>query len=318
MGSADQKLGLQQRWGHRLGALLVMLGLGYFGLALQENLATMPVVVMSPAAWLVVAFSLLVAPLSIALLTVLFTCLLRDFGITVGFWHAYEILGISQIGKYLPGNVGHFVGRAALAKSHGVPLGPVVNATALEIIWTLALGFGLAAVALLWLLDAPLGGHFALLDNQAVLLSLATVLALLPWLAIFLMNAWLPALSCRMGDGNLVPLPRLVTAVVTALILLSCFLLLGVAAYFQAQFLFGLEAGSLLPFVLLFTAAWVAGYVVPGAPGGLGIREALLLALFSPVIGAAGALAVGVSARVLSTIGDGLTFLIGISLRARG
>jgi uncharacterized membrane protein YbhN (UPF0104 family) len=52
--------------------------------------------------------------------------------------------------------------------------------------------------------------------------------------------------------------------------------------------------------------AWLAGFVVPGAPGGLGVREAALLWLLAGQMDASQAGSVAVIMRVATTFADGL------------
>jgi len=59
----------------------------------------------------------------------------------------------------------------------------------------------------------------------------------------------------------------------------------------------------------------VAGYIIPGAPGGLGVREAILVAALGPVYGEGTAVALAIIYRVCSITADGLAFLIGLILR---
>ncbi len=68
-------------------------------------------------------------------------------------------------------------------------------------------------------------------------------------------------------------------------------------------------------FVLLtgiFAVAWVAGYVTPAAPGGLGVREAILVAALGPIYGDGTAVALALIVRVCSVAADGLGFLTGV------
>lgn len=322
IGQWSIKLGKKSRsfrvWARRVGFFLVAIGTIYFVLALASNLADMPTVKMTPSALVAGLFSLTVVPMTAALLALLFRILLDDLGVVIRWSAAFRIIALSQMAKYLPGNIGHFVGRAALARAQGLPLGPVISVTLLEVIWTLALGLGIAAIALLLLLDTPLRGPFDLLNQQWVILGLAGALALAPWPAIALLNRVSPGLSRRLGNGVVISRPKALVALVTAAILLSCFCLLGASAFFQARYFFAIDAGELPSFIMLFATAWVAGYVTPGAPGGLGVREAALLVLFSPILGPAGAVSLGISSRVLTTLGDGLTFLLGLVFRARG
>jgi glycosyltransferase 2 family protein len=56
-----------------------------------------------------------------------------------------------------------------------------------------------------------------------------------------------------------------------------------------------------------FAFAWCAGFVVVFAPAGAGIREALLIATLSPMLGVGKATAVALVSRVLMTAGDLIT-----------
>ncbi len=66
-----------------------------------------------------------------------------------------------------------------------------------------------------------------------------------------------------------------------------------------------LPAGtSLAHFSALFLFAWLAGFVVPVAPGGIGVREAALLALAGANLPAAGLMAATLALRGSSIAGD--------------
>ena len=58
--------------------------------------------------------------------------------------------------------------------------------------------------------------------------------------------------------------------------------------------------------------AWMAGFVTPGAPAGLGVREAVLLALLERLLTPQQALLVVVLWRVVTTLGDVVFFGIGL------
>jgi hypothetical protein len=59
-----------------------------------------------------------------------------------------------------------------------------------------------------------------------------------------------------------------------------------------------------------FALCYLAGFIVPGAPAGLGVREAFFTKLFAPELGEGGAACVALVFRVLTIIGDLLTFVV--------
>jgi uncharacterized membrane protein YbhN (UPF0104 family) len=69
--------------------------------------------------------------------------------------------------------------------------------------------------------------------------------------------------------------------------------------------------GAILPeglplglFAAMFLAAWLVGFVVPVAPGGIGVREAALLALAGSLVGPATLMACVLVLRIASILGD--------------
>lgn len=84
---------------------------------------------------------------------------------------------------------------------------------------------------------------------------------------------------------------------------IAAFGLFGLAAALVGVAVF--PAGTSLPhFAAIFLLAWLAGFVVPVAPGGIGVREAALLALAGGSIPAAAALAAVLALRLASIGGD--------------
>jgi hypothetical protein len=64
------------------------------------------------------------------------------------------------------------------------------------------------------------------------------------------------------------------------------------------------------PLTVAYTAAWFIGYITPGAPGGVGVREAALVVLLGPSLGEATALSVAAGLRLLTMLGDLLLFVM--------
>jgi hypothetical protein len=63
-----------------------------------------------------------------------------------------------------------------------------------------------------------------------------------------------------------------------------------------------------------FTLAWVLGFVVPGAPGGLGIREVILFGLYRQELGTGIVIGLSLLLRIITSLGDLLTFGIAFCL----
>lgn len=61
-------------------------------------------------------------------------------------------------------------------------------------------------------------------------------------------------------------------------------------------------------FVGAFAVSWIAGFVVPGAPAGLGVRELVLTAWLGDALPATTVVVLVLALRVATTIGDAINF----------
>jgi uncharacterized membrane protein YbhN (UPF0104 family) len=64
----------------------------------------------------------------------------------------------------------------------------------------------------------------------------------------------------------------------------------------------------------VFTLSYILGTLALFAPGGIGVRELVLISLLTPHLGSGGAVATSVGSRVLLTIGEVGAALIAVAL----
>ena len=72
-----------------------------------------------------------------------------------------------------------------------------------------------------------------------------------------------------------------------------------------------------LPFGGAYVLAWVAGFLTPGVPAGLGVREVVLLFLFRGMVHEADLLLAVVMSRVVTIAGDVLFFGLASLIRPK-
>lgn len=202
----------------------------------------------------------------------------------------------SQLGKYVPGSVWHYAGRVGLAKARGV-------AVRLTLV---SLGVEVAASTL----AAGLVGLFVLPPAVAVPLAIAlgaliVVLGLgrLPGARRLLDPVlWVAERVVRVPPTELAPAIRAVP--VTAAFYLPVWALYGAAFWLTGRALFPIPASDVVYFTAAFALGWIVGMVVVFAPGGIGVREAVLVALVAPRVGYAEAIVVAGASRILLTGAD--------------
>lgn len=205
----------------------------------------------------------------------------------------------AQVAKYLPGNVFHFAGRIVLARQLGVPTAVASRA----VIGEAALLVGVGVV-----LAAPVSGR---LD-----LSIGRILI---FVAVALAGVAIAAILKRKDLAKLIATFRAQRG--RALVSLGAI----VAVFFMQTWIFvGIGQAIDLPLsddwfrsLSVVSAAWVAGFVVIGSPGGLGVREYVFSLFATGREDQATMLLVAASLRLCAVIGDVASALIGLALARR-
>lgn len=301
------------RW---LGAALAVLGLAYLVVFGARHAADLPAI-----SWDARRLAGLAAAVGLYELTLLsgasaWHALLRALGERPRYTEVLGILAVSQAGKYLPGNVGQYVGRVALARESGLAPAPVLLTLVLET--ACAILAGLATVAMT-AAGLPFG-HGAPMAPMAPwrIAAAATAAAGALAAAVVLLRRESVRRRLRLPE----PPPGGPAAQLRAG--LAClgfygfnFLVLGVCAAVVSRTVLAAPTVPLPALVGLFAAAWVAGFVTPGAPAGLGVREAVLVGGLRPLVGPGVAFSLPVLFRLVTVMGDGVGFGLGWLLRRR-
>ena len=212
----------------------------------------------------------------------------------------------TQIAKYIPGNIFHFIGRHAMGRRFGFGHTPMVSAAVLEGIG-LILAAGLLALvgALVWL--EPRSGL-----APAKFAALGAILLLVPYALAYGLPRFARARRIEVEARR----PRdTVTGLIPAYLLqISFFLLSGCILWGLALVVGDVSLSALPPTVTAVAAAWVAGFVTPGAAAGIGVREAVLIAALSGTLGEREATLIAVAYRAVTLSGDLFFFALSFPL----
>lgn len=295
-----------------LATLILVLGACFAFLAIfgWKNAAQLPDLAWTAGTtWVSLAGAFAILLAGALLSAVNWRLLLRGLGQLPFRWSAEAVFLSTQVAKYLPGNVGHFIGRVALARARG--FGGAAVATAVVVEQALAVATGILILAAGFLLAPDALGPLRAYLPPAPLLGATLLLALAsPWILLAASRglgfAFLPRLNQALSALRALPLPGLL-----AFLALQggVFLLAGWALPCLAAAT-GTSLGY-LPGTVIFAAAWTLGYLSPGAPGGLGVRETVLTLALTPLTGPGPALAVALLLRVVTVAVDVAAFIIG-------
>ena len=217
---------------------------------------------------------------------------------------------VSQIGKYIPGNVAHLVGRLSLAKSDGVPIWAASLALFLEI--CMVLGVGMLCVAVLMIAMPNLMAEIAHdLQTRITVIYGGAALLMLLFTAVIVITL----INRRKVDRAMVRSIQTVRLLGPIAIHIINNLLLGVSLYFAARAVAPAAPISVGFCTMVFVTAWVSGFLTPGSPGGLGVRDGIIALGLGMTMGGAAGLSIAFLHRGVSVVGDVISFGLGLGLR---
>ena len=202
-----------------------------------------------------------------------------------------------QLGKYVPGGVWAVVGRAEMAVRGGVPRADAYSVTGLSMFTTYSAAALCAALGSLLSWERPIIG-------AALLLALVFGLSVY---AIAPLRQRLMGLLRKVTSGtNELTTPKDMLAL--TIVQVPAWIMISLSTTITAH-AFGAEVGVLHMF-FVSSLSWLIGFLVIGAPGGLGVRESIFTGLLSASIGTSTALSLAVASRMIFVSVDFLGALI--------
>ncbi|HZE09680.1 MAG TPA: lysylphosphatidylglycerol synthase domain-containing protein [Gemmatimonadaceae bacterium] len=235
-----------------------------------------------------------------ALVLLSYLLLIEGWRRVLGAWDSQLPLGpaariwfLSNLGKYVPGNIWSLTAMGVMARERGRSALAAAGSSVIMQTVSLATGAAIVMVTGAKLLGKPLLVGASVLILVAILLSAPRFLPPL--------SAWIGGLMGREIVPPTVP-PRSIwtAAVATSL----SWLFYGFAFELFVRGLLGVSPGEISSYIAVYTAAYILGFISPIAPAGLGVRE-FTLAAFMTQLGLANeadAALVAIAARLWLTI----------------
>ncbi|KIQ97420.1 lysylphosphatidylglycerol synthase domain-containing protein [Lysobacter sp. A03] len=222
-----------------------------------------------------------------------------------------RLIGITQIAKYVPGNIAQHATRAALSlRSEMTPTAfaaTVIQETALTVCASVGVGLLALGLSTRGLAQLPGDARGSLILLAAALLALTLTLAIVRKRVDCLRNhrsGWLRILSA------VARLPQAATTTIALAAYALNFVTVGLALWLVARAI-GLPVEVDLALVTAsFALSWTLGFLAPGAPAGLGVREGIMLLLLHGSAPGDELLLFVLMCRVVTMLGDGLCFAV--------
>lgn len=277
-----------------LGTLLALAGLGFLAARVAGGWDEYREV-LRHARWGWMAVAVALAVLGMSSLGLVWRAVLGALGARAAARDVFVWYQLGNLGKYVPGGVFQVLGRAELATRGGVPRSIAYNSVALSMGATYLCGALLSAL----LLPFAVASHASLDRVWWVFLVIPVgLVALHPRVLSTLFLVAEKAFGS--SDQRQVPAPRTSLALVARHA--PGWLVNGLACYVVAL-AFTRDAPVVL-LVFAGIASWVAGFLVVVVPGGIGVREAVLVAIAQTSLPGNAAVTVAIASRLAFVAGD--------------
>ncbi|MDZ7956053.1 lysylphosphatidylglycerol synthase domain-containing protein [Nostoc sp. DedQUE09] len=245
----------------------------FLGKALKDNWIEVTAIRIDGVGWAIMAIATGVTLLAHTWAGWIWTWILQELNQPVSSPQFIQVYLKTNIAKYLPGNIWHHYGRIVAAKNANIPTGAATLSVLLEPLLMLA-----AALIIIVLCSSQFAAANTTLVIQILqFLSLAVVLgAIHPWF----LNAvirFLYKLKAKKSAASTQPaVPFNVKSYPLRPLLGEVgFMGLRATGFILTMFALGSLNANQIPLLLgAFSCAWLLGFVIPGAPGGLGVFEA--------------------------------------------
>jgi hypothetical protein len=196
-----------------------------------------------------------------------------------------------SIGKYFPGNVGHYVGRQFIASRIGISQKVIAFASMLEIICQIT-----SAVIICAWIDLPIAPPVSPVISLFVAIL---ILAVAPYIILKIIG------SSTVNLNKNISIYSLWKTICSVCVLdLLFFISSGCIFYVFVINSQSVSSVDFMTVISIYTAAWFLGIATPGAPAGIGVREAVMTAMLAKFLSEPDALSVAILFRATTTLGD--------------
>jgi glycosyltransferase 2 family protein len=256
--------------------------------------------------WLVIG--ILGYMLILTLLALAWKRSLHLLGKDITYRDSYIVFNRSLISKYLPGNVFQYVGRFLLGRNIGISDTTLVSSIILETLIQVA-----ASIILVLSFNIILGWVYKFNNLTLVLSAVFIILSIVIILILKYSSKtrqWLFKKPWFIQIRTINVKSLLIGSIPILLIYFVFLLASGFLFWFLSITIFEINFSNSIPiFIGAYIISWTIGYITPGAPGGLGIREAILISILSPYMPGAKALSISIIFRLITIVGEVLIFI---------
>lgn len=209
----------------------------------------------------------------------------------------------SNLYKYLPGNIMHFIGRNQIAVNANISHADIAVATIIEMIMLVT-----ASLLIILLTSSVQVFELVLLYKNEYVLHILIILVLVIMFTLYIIRKKIinkikqyKVILTKNGIRVLliVLFYSVIRLSINALIFIGCL----------SVFINEIPFNDFWNIFGIFIMTWVVGFLIPGAPGGIGVREAAMCLAFGYLYSDDKILYTALIYRVISIFGDMMSYI---------
>ena len=230
-------------------------------------------------------------------------------GSKLGTQQVLKVYAKANVGKYLPGNVMHYAGRNLLGSQLGWKHSDIIISSVLEIMLVFISACIISIIFSYNRFVEIMQSAWEQVKGSNLLIPALALAAVLVGTAVWLFiknDTVRKKLEFIRRPGFWLLFAK------TFLIYSLSFLIPGIILVLIYQIVLDVEVTlfSIITIISASVLSWLAGFITPGAPGGLGIKESILLLMLGSLYGKGNTLLAALIHRLISILGDVAAFLV--------
>ncbi|GEM_PF-1491405 len=228
----------------------------------------------------------------------------------------------SNMAKYIPGNFLQFVSRNFLGSLYGYKQSNIALSSIIEIalnifctILIILLSFTSGLIVIPESLMNSIGIYSIKARFGILILLIVSAIALIIYFLLKTNNGINIFFVKLFKKAKLFfSIYFFAAAIKVTLIYMFVFIILGLFFVFIFSFFLNNPVSMHQSFFIVtaYIFSWLMGYITPGSPAGIGVREAVLVLLLGPAFGREAVISAAIIHRTITILGDILTFSIGM------
>jgi len=228
-------------------------------------------------------------------------------GAHFSFWHMFKIFNLTNIGRYLPGKLWNVLGLFYLTKEYGISKRDTMLAVIIS-----EIGYKGSAIiiGILYFMFAPLYKNLLPVMIAVLILFLIVIH---PRILGYLINILLKLIKKQPVE---ITFNYLVQAKYILLYFIVWFLH-SLAFYVFVNSFTSTETIGIFHFLTIMPLCWIVGYIIIFAPGGIGVREGMLVLILGQYIPSELAAVIAISQRIWFILIEGINTLIAVTITSK-